>query len=255
MFLRDSGALVYLENGSTINANMVIGADGRSSLVREKSGIKVIKKNFDQSALSFVVTHDHQHKNITTEIHLKGGPFTLIPLPNYNDKPSSAIVWMEKNKETDLLLGLQKNEFEKKIRLRSCDILGKLKLQTSINRWPILSQLAVRLSTQRVVLIAEAAHVVPPIGAQGLNMSLLDIKTILELAKKSPNSVGDENMVREYHNIRINDLRKRVSGISILNQISISENQIAQDIRVLGLKALHEIKPIRKSLMKLGLGH
>jgi 2-octaprenyl-6-methoxyphenol hydroxylase len=119
--------------------------------------------------------------------------------------------------------------------------------------WPIISQLANRLSGQRVALIAEAAHVVPPIGAQGLNMSLGDIDALLALAKADPARLGDAEMLDRYHRQRIGDLRLRVAGVSLLNSASQAQAQALRDARALGLNALHSPAPLRKAMMRLGL--
>ena len=136
---------------------------------------------------------------------------------------------------------------------RSCNHLGPLRLVTRRSLWPIISQLANRLSGQRVALIAEAAHVVPPIGAQGLNMSLGDIDALLTLAKAEPARLGDDAMLDRYHRQRIGDLRLRVAGVSLLNSASQAQAQALRDARALGLNALHSPAPLRKAMMRLGL--
>jgi 2-octaprenyl-6-methoxyphenol hydroxylase len=145
------------------------------------------------------------------------------------------------------------DSFETEMSARSCSILGPLELATARTVWPIISQIAERLSAQRIAIVAEAAHAIPPIGAQGLNMSLEDIKTLLELATKS-DDIGSKSVLDAYHKARINDVRVRVGGISLLNQTSIAQNQIIRDLRAGGIKALHGMAPVRKTLMKMGLG-
>ena len=118
----------------------------------------------------------------------------------------------------------------------------------------MMSQLAERLNGQRVALIAEAAHVVPPIGAQGLNMSLGDIRTLVELGADAPNEIGSERMLEAYNKARLPDIRTRVTGISLLNQASMAENQTLRNLRAVGLETLYSLPPVRKTLMKMGLG-
>ena len=143
--------------------------------------------------------------------------------------------------------------FQAEMNARSCGIMGPLTLVTNRTIWPIITQLAGRLSAQRIALVAEAAHVIPPIGAQGLNMSLEDIKTIVELASKA-DDIGSAAVLDAYHKARINDVRLRVGGISLLNQTSISQSQIFRDLRASGIKSLHGLTPLRKTIMRIGLG-
>ena len=119
--------------------------------------------------------------------------------------------------------------------------------------WPIVTQVADRLSAKRTALIAEAAHVVPPIGAQGLNMSIRDIKVLRDLTAKTKD-IGSPDLLETYHNERINDIRMRVFGVTLLNQISQNENRIVHDMRAYGLRSLYGNSLARKIAIELGLG-
>ena len=174
LFTRTTGARVGLSDGRRITAKLVIAADGRGSPMRKAAGIGVTTKRYGQKALAFAVTHDAPHDNISTEVHRSGGPFTQVPLPDYEGKPCSAIVWMDSSAASQARLDMDVSAFEAEMTDRSAHLFGPLKLASRRTIWPIISQRAERLSGQRLALIAEAAHVVPPIGAQGLNMSLAD---------------------------------------------------------------------------------
>ena len=251
---RDSAAYVKLSSGNTVKAKLVIAADGRNSILREKAGISIKTHRFGQKALAFAVTHSIPHKNISTEIHNSGGPFTLVPLPDNEGQPSSAIVWMENGKKAQNLMEMETKTFESDMTVRSCNILGPLQLASKRTLWPIISQMADRLYSQRLALIGETAHVVPPIGAQGLNMSLADIKVLSDLDQKYPDQLGSIDTLKEYQKNRIFDIRQRVAGISALNQISISNNKLVQNIRAFGLENFFQIPAIKHSTMKLGMG-
>lgn len=251
---RQSEARVGLTNGERISARLLVAADGRGSPVRDAVGIPVRTTRYGQKALAFAVTHPVPHDNISTEIHRSGGPFTLVPLPDRDGTPCSAIVWMERGPEASRLAGLPVPEFEAEMNARSTGLLGPLTLVSRRSVWPIISQIAERMSAERTALIAEAAHVVPPIGAQGLNMSLGDVRVLLELAEAAPDALGAPEMLESYHRRRHPEVRLRVSGIDILNRASMAGAQPLRDARAQGLKALYGLPPVRKSLMRLGLG-
>lgn len=254
VFTRQSEARVKLSDGTTVLARLVIAADGRGSPMREAAGIDVKTTRFGQKALSFAVTHDVPHDTVSTEVHRSGGPFTLVPLPDHDGKPCSAVVWMEDGAEVTRLLALDPKEFEAEATDRSAHVAGQLRLATRRTAWPIISQIADRMSAERIALIAETAHVVPPIGAQGLNMSLGDIKALLSLAQVKPDTLGDAEMLDAYHRKRMSPTKLRVSGITWLNRASQADQPMAQAARAMGLRALHGSGTVRKSLMKLGLG-
>ena len=254
LLTRESEALVTLSDTRKVSARLVIAADGRASTMREALGIPVKTTRYGQKALTFAVTHPIPHDNVSTEIHRSGGPFTLVPLPDRKGLPCSAVVWMETGPEVQRLAALPTPEFEAAINARSCQILGPLTLASRRSVWPIISQIAARMTGERVALLAEAAHVVPPIGAQGLNMSLADLATLLELAQADPANLGSAKMLVAYHRRRHFDVRARVTGIDALNRAAMIEGQFLRDLRAGALNAFYSIAPVRKTLMKAGLG-
>lgn len=251
---RDREARVRLTDGHTISARLLIAADGRNSPVRSALGIGVKTTRYGQKALAFAVTHPIPHDNVSTEIHRSGGPFTLVPLPDLEGQPRSAIVWMERGPEALRLAACDVAAFETEMTARSTGLLGPLTLISKRSVWPIISQVAERMTGPRTALIAEAAHVVPPIGAQGLNMSLADVRVLLELAEAAPEKLGAAEMLQAYARKRGPDVQTRVTGIDLLNRASMAEAQPLRDARAQGLKALYGLAPVRKSLMQLGLG-
>jgi len=254
LFTRTQEARVTLTDSSLISCRLVIAADGRSSPMRDAAGIGVKTMRYGQKALAFAVTHPQPHQNVSTEIHRSGGPFTLVPLPDYQGKSSTAIVWMETGPEVDRLANLPVPEFEAAMNERSCGILGELTLASRRTVWPIISQVAERMSSERLALIAEAAHVVPPIGAQGLNMSLGDLRALLDLATANPSDLGSRKMLDQYHKTRHGEVQVRVTGIDVLNRASMAHAQPLRDARAMGLNALYSLAPVRKTLMQMGLG-
>ena len=251
---RDAAALVNLSNGDSVAARLVVAADGRASTMRKAAGIGVKTTQYGQKAVTFAVTHPLPHDNISTEIHRSGGPFTLVPLPDRGGLPCSAVVWMEAGPEAQRLAELPVAEFETAINARSCHVLGPLTLASRRMIWPIITQIADRMAGSRVALMAEAAHVVPPIGAQGLNMSLSDLAVLLELAQADPADLGSVAMLDAYHRRRYLDVRTRVMGIDALNRASMAQSQSLRDLRAAALSALYAATPVRRAVMKAGLG-
>ncbi len=254
LFTRTASARVGLSDGSRVTAKLVIAADGRDSPMRRAAGIDVTTTHFGQKALAFAVTHPIPHENVSTEIHRTGGPFTFVPLPDRDGRPCSAIVWMDTAAQANDLLALDIPAFEAAMSERSCHLFGPLTLASRRGAWPIIAQAAHRLSGERLALVAEAAHVVPPIGAQGLNMSLADLDLLLDLALAQRDTLGSAAMLHAYHRRRIADVRARVAGITLLNRASMASDPLLRDARAAGLQALYALSPLRKTLMQAGLG-
>ncbi|MEQ8367494.1 MAG: UbiH/UbiF family hydroxylase [Roseicyclus sp.] len=251
---REAEARITLSDGSRIAARLIIGADGRGSPVREAAGIGVRTTRYGQKALAFAVTHPIPHENVSTEIHRSGGPFTLVPLPDLDGRPRSAVVWMERGPEVARLGAMDADAFNAEMSDRSAHLFGPLTLVSRRTVWPIISQTADRMEAERIALVAEAAHVLPPIGAQGLNMSLADLAMLLDLAEAHRDDPGARDLLRRYHRARHGEVLARVAGIDALNRASMAEAQGLRDMRMRALNALYSVAPVRRSLMRAGLG-
>lgn len=254
LFTRESEARVTLSDGSRLRAKLVIAADGRDSFIRQALDIPVKTLRYGQKALAFAVTHHTPHNNVSTEIHRSGGPFTFVPLPDRATLPCSAVVWMETGPEVARLQSLSIPEFEAEMNIRSAGLLGPLTLATPLTVWPIIAQCAARMAGERVALMAEAAHVLPPIGAQGLNMSMADLTVLLDLAQAHRTDLGGRAMLDAYHTRRHHDVEARILGIDALNRASMMGAQPLRDMRAAALDAFYSIAPLRKTLMRAGIG-
>ncbi|MCC7320252.1 MAG: UbiH/UbiF family hydroxylase [Rubellimicrobium sp.] len=254
MLAREDEALVRLSDGTSARARLVIGADGRNSAVRQALGIGARVLRYGQKAVVFAVTHDHPHGGMSTEVHRSGGPFTLVPLPDHGGRPCSSVVWMEDGPQCLRLMAMDDAGFAAAATERSAWVHGPLRLAAPRQVWPIISQVADALTGPRTALVAEAAHVVPPIGAQGLNMSLADIACLLDLAVTRPAEVGGRAMLDAYARRRHPEIALRVAGVDLLNRASIAGARPLRDLRATGIRALHALGPVRRGLMRLGLG-
>jgi 2-octaprenyl-6-methoxyphenol hydroxylase len=243
--------VVALSDGQKVSARLLVGADGRNSAVREACGIGVRRTRYGQKAVVFAVTHDEPHHGVSTEVHREGGPFTLVPLPDRDGRPCSAVVWMTDGAEALRLGSLSDEAFAAEVNLRSAGVMGELTPVGGRQAWPIVTQVADRLTARRTALMAEAAHVVPPIGAQGLNMSLADLRVLLDLAAARRGEIGEDGWLGAYARAREPDIRLRAFGIDALNRASIGG---LGPLRSLGIRAIHDVRPIRHALMRLGLG-
>ncbi len=254
MLTRTNEARVTLSDGTTVRAKLVVAADGRNSPVREAAGIGVKTTRYGQKSLAFTATHELPHHNVSTEIYREGGPFTMVPLPDIDGKPASAIVWMNKGPYATELLNMEVDAFNATMTDRSAGLYGALELASGRGIFPIITQLADRLSGERVAVIAEAAHVLPPIGAQGLNTSLNDLAELLTLSENHRGDLGGQEMLDAFAKTRHRDIAARAKVVDLFNRVVRSEDEILRTVRLLGLKAVHDLRPVRRKVMKAGLG-
>ena len=245
--------IINLRNKLSIRTKLLIGADGRNSFIRNYYNIKTQITDIKQKAVTFIIQHQKSHNNISYEIYNTGGPFTTVPLKSKEEK-RSAVIWVNDSIKIDKLLGLNKFELQSEINKRSCNKLGEISVVSELQSSNVNAQLADKFVDHRMILIGEAAHALPPIGAQGLNLTIRDIKVIFNLIRKYQYSIGSNEMVAEFNVKRLLDVKIRTTSVNILNKISYSDNLIIRRTRDLGLSFLQQAKPIKYLLMRYGLG-
>lgn len=250
---RTGEARVAFTDGSRARARLLVAADGRDSAVRRALRIGAHRLDYGQSAVVCDVSHPLPHQNISIEIHASGGPFTLVPLPDRDERPASSLVWMERATEVTRLLALSPADFNAAMGERSGQILGPLTLISERAAYPIISQIASSATAERTALVAEALHVVPPIGAQGLNTSLGDIAALVDLARRDPIGLGGARMLAAYAR-RWPQVAARVMAVDALNRIAMAGSEPMRMLRAAGLKAIHAASPVRIALMRAGMG-
>ncbi|RVV98726.1 FAD-dependent oxidoreductase [Mesobaculum littorinae] len=253
LLTREREALATLSDGTRLRARLVIGADGRASRVAEAAGIAMRTTRYGQKALAFAVSHDLAHGQISTEVYNSGGACTTVPLPDHAGRAASAIVWMEDGARAQELAALAPEALGAELDRRSCHILGRAHPETEVRVWPVITQRARQLTARRVALVAEAAHVLPPIGAQGLNTSLADV-AMLAHALDEVEDPGDPRALARYAHARERDIAARATAINLFNRVCRSDAAPVQALRSLGLRGAHDLIPLRRRLISAGLG-
>lgn len=248
----DHNIQARLDNGHLIDAQLIVGSDGRESLVRKIANIPTTRKLYGQTAITLVINHSKSHQNISTEFHRPGGPFAIVPMKGNQ----SSIVWVESTDKADALLKLPKNAFENTLQDATKGLLGAINMETTPEGWPLCSIKAKSLIADRVALVAEAAHVMSPITAQGLNLSLRDVATLAETiidAMRVGEDVGKQATLKTYASRRRADIGTRTFGVDTLNNLVRTERAPIKDIRRIGLKMIDKFSPLKMLAMQHGL--
>ncbi len=246
---RDDGVSIALDNGDSIEAAFVVGADGRNSMVRETLDVKVKGWSYPQSAMVLNFAHSLPHQNISTEFHTESGPFTQVPLPGRR----SSLVWVQKPAEAVANAGKSLEELGRLVEERMQSMLGQVTIEDSVQVWPLSGMTACRFGKGRAALIGEAAHVFPPIGAQGLNLSLRDILALSDnlcgrAGQPIPATSGDS-----FDRKRRADIISRTASVDLLNRSLLSDFLPVQMLRAAGLHVLSAIAPLRNLVMREGI--
>jgi 2-octaprenyl-6-methoxyphenol hydroxylase len=240
---------IKTENGVELEAKVLLAADGADSVLRKSLGITVESWNFDQSALTTSFTHSSSHQFISTEYHKSAGPFTTVPLPGNR----SSLVWMDRPARIETLLAMSNAELATEIQLETKGSLGRISEVGPRKAFPMRGQRAASFASKRCMILGEAAHVLPPIGAQGLNLSLRDAAHAADLIIGASDP-GTDKLLSEYNSLRRTDVLPRQQMVNLLNQSLLSSIPAFALARAAGLAAIKNFAPLRNMAMQQGLG-
>lgn len=244
----ENGMELALDDGERVLARLVIGADGRKSKIRESAGIDVRSWSYPQAALVLNFAHDRPHGNVSTEFHTESGPFTQVPLPGRR----SSLVWVLPPKEAARLRDLPDAALSQAVETRMQSMLGKVTVEGGTQSFPLSGMTADRFGKGRIALVGEAAHAFPPIGAQGLNLSLRDIMALKDLLKEAEPTAYD-GIGERFDRKRQADVRSRTVSVDLLNRSLLSDFLPVQFLRSAGLHLLSALGPLRSIVMREGI--
>ncbi|MDE2377534.1 UbiH/UbiF family hydroxylase [Bradyrhizobium sp.] len=238
--------------GQDISARLVVGADGRHSLCREAAGLAVARRELRQTALTFNVGHTRPHAGVSTEFHTAHGPCVLVPLPGKR----CSVVWVAEPAEAERLRALSDEELSAAIERQSHSVLGRMSVEPGRNVFPLAIERPQSFARSRIALVGEAAHVVPPIGAQGLNLGLRDAADIAELAGDAlaaGRDPGAAELLARYDWARRPDILSRTFMIDMANRSLLNDFLPLQPVRAVGMHLLGAVGPLRRLAMREGL--
>lgn len=239
---------VSTSDGRHLTSAVAIAADGRQSILRDAAGIQTNSWNYDQAALVTSFHHSAAHDGVSTEYHKRAGPFTTVPMPGQN----SALVWMERPHRANELMALSDDDLAAEIQIGTHGSLGRIMSPGPRRLFPMQGLVARSFARNRIMLIGEAAHVVPPIGAQGLNMSFRDAADAAGLISGEADP-GAPDVLADYDAMRRRDIQPRQQVIDLMNRSLLSGFMPMEAGRVAGLTLLAQFAPLRRAAMRYGL--
>ncbi|MFN0190463.1 MAG: FAD-dependent monooxygenase [Aestuariivirga sp.] len=242
--------ILHSSDELAFTAPAIIAADGRTSLLRDAAGISVDKTDYKQSALATSFSHSAPHNNTSVERHGPEGAFTTVPLPGSR----SSLVWMARPDEAQRLHDLSEAELAVEIQLRSHGELGLIREIGPRKLFPMIRQVARKFAARRIFLVGEAAHVMPPLGAQGLNLSLRDAAYAVESIAASRGDPGSAVAQKDYDGLRRSDVMFRIAAIDAMNRSLLADILPFAGARAAAMAAISAVPAFRQFAMKRGLG-
>ncbi|GJE11638.1 Ubiquinone hydroxylase UbiL [Methylobacterium longum] len=244
---------IALAEGGAVAARLVVGADGGRSPLRAASGVRVRDWTYPQSAITTILAHDRPHRDVSTEFHTRSGPFTLVPLPGGH---RSSLVWVTGEGAARRLAALDDAALGQAVERQARAMLGAMRVDGPRGLVPMRGLAVASPVAQRLALIGEAAHVFPPIGAQGLNLGLRDAATLRDVvldAARDGRDPGARPVLDAYARARRVDTAARTAAVDLLNRSLLTDLMPVDALRGLGLLVMGQLGPLRRLVMREGV--
>lgn len=250
---RADRARVVLDDGRELVGPLIIGADGRGSMVRARAGLEGERWQYPQTALTFALRHRRSHGGLVREYLSSAGPLALLPLAS--DRCS--VTWIERHAVAGRLLAGDRDALLAALRERIGDELAPAALCGRPSAHPLAGHRARRFVAPRIALVGDAAHAVHPIHAQGFNLGVRDVAALAEVltdAWRRGLDLGGAEVLVRYDRWRQADTRFVVGLTDGLNRLFSTDLLPARLLRGAGLAALSRLAPLRHLAMRRGMG-
>lgn len=248
-------ASVTLRDGSIIQGNLIVGADGRFSVVREWANIDLVEIDYKQKATVCLVTHEQPHNGLAVERFMSDGPFAVLPFTDDKDgNHRSALVWTEHGKNMRNFNAVSEEVFNLELHRRFDDRYGAVELAGYRAQYPLKLYHAADLIGPRLALVGDAAHAIHPIAGQGLNLGMQDIAVLAELIKKETGDIGAPEVLQNYQRARRFDIFAMVAATDVLNRLFSNNILPIRALRNVGLGAVNRVPRLKKFFMRTAMG-
>lgn len=244
-----AAARVTLEDSRILTAPLVVGAEGRGSIVRQKTGIGVIGWDYPQVGVVATVRLARGHEGVAHEHFLPGGPFAILPLT----EDRASLVWTEPTAKGQALKSAQPEVFHAHLQRRFGALLGEATLDGAVFTYPLSLQLAERTTAPRAALLGDAAHGIHPIAGQGLNLGLKGAAALAEVlveAHRLGEDIGSEAVLARYARWRNFDNVMLAAATDVFNRLFSNDNPVLRLARGVGMAAVNRIGPARRFFMQ-----
>lgn len=251
---RDSASVrVILDNGSVVEAKLLIAADGRNSQMRELVGIPVTRWSYDQKGIVCMIEHELPHHGVAHEHFLPTGPFAVLPMQGNR----SSVVWSMREDLAPGLMEMKPEDFAAAMQSKFGDSLGKITLASKRWCYPLGVQFANTYIDERFAMVADAAHVIHPIAGQGLNMGLRDVAAMTQVlveAHRLGLDIGGHTTLERYQRWRRFDNMTLITVTDGLTRLFSNDVRPLKFLRDRGLGIMNSIGPAKRFLMRHAVG-
>jgi 2-octaprenylphenol hydroxylase len=243
---------VAIEN-RMFDADLVIGADGARSFVRNSVGISTRDWPYGQSAIVTHLTPEKLHQNTAWQRFLRDGPLGMLPLSDGR----ISVVWSIGENTAERALAASDAELGEMLSAASDYVLGALTVAGPRGMFPLCARHATNYVLPGIALIGDAAHAVHPLAGQGANLGLQDaavLARVISTALAKDECPGDRPVLRRYERERKGENAQMMHLMTGLNRLFATDSTLVRELRVVGMRLFNNSGPIRDRAVKVALG-
>lgn len=247
-------AFISLDNGDTLTARLVVGADGGNSWVRQQAKMPLTHWDYEHKAIVATIKTQLSHQQTARQVFTPSGPLALLPL--WQDNLCS-IVWSQDNAEANRLLALSEPEFNQALSATFDMQAGLCELQSERVSYPLKMRYVRQWVKHRVALIGDAAHTIHPLAGQGANLGLMDAaalaQTVVELHQQGKD-IGDAQLLRGYERWRKTEALKLVASMEGFKRLFNGANPLQKLLRGSGMAMVNKLPMLKNSAIRQAMG-
>jgi 2-octaprenyl-6-methoxyphenol hydroxylase len=242
-------AEVTLDDSRVLNAPVVVGAEGRASVVRQAAGIGETGWGYGQSGVVATVQPERPHQGVAHEYFLPSGPFAILPLTGNR----ASLVWTESTKNGAALKDAGDDMFHAYLARRFGDFLGQVTRVGPTFAYPLSLSLAHSMTAPRAALLGDAAHGIHPIAGQGLNLGLKGAAALAQVlvdASRLGEDIGSETVLERYARWRRFDTVALAAATDVFTRLFANDDPLLRLVRGAGMAVVNRIGPARRFFMQ-----
>lgn len=244
---------VHLADGITIDARLLVAADGAKSRLRDMAGIRTVKWEYGQSGIVCTIAHERPHNGRAEEHFLPAGPFAILPLTGNR----SSIVWTERTADAERLVKGDQFAFEIELEQRFGLKLGEIRVEDKPRAWPLGLTLSRAFVAPRFALAGDAAHGIHPIAGQGLNLGFKDVAALAETvveADRLGQDIGAIDVLQRYERWRRFDTVQMGVTTDVLNRLFSNDLGPIRAVRDIGLGLVDRMPRLKEFFIRQASG-
>lgn len=253
LFLRSDCAQLQLDDGTELRAQLLVGADGGRSWVRQQAGIRVGTQHYEQSALVTIVRTEMHHQNTAWQRFLPTGPLAFLPLTEGH----SSIVWSTTEEQAGRLLELDDDAFKSELATAFEARLGAITELGPRAVFPLQGRHAEHYVRPHLALIGDAAHTIHPLAGQGVNLGFADSAALAEVileAHAANKAIGAFKTLRRYERNRRGDNQLMLDSMDAFKRLFSNDNAGLSTLRNLGLDLVDRAGPVKQFFAARAMG-